>query len=242
MPRRALDPARAAKKIKALPHVYLAQYDCSLYIDNTVRLKAAPSRLFEEYLAPAKSPLLCFRHPERDCVYEEAKVVLSVGFDTPERVNPQMALYRYLGYPANNGLAKAGVLLRRHQDPALQRVMNTWHEQVLCHSKRDQLSMLPACWLENFDPEYIPLRFDAYDLLDWPVIKDNLRVPRDFDDALYLELNPDLATINMDPRKHYLLWGQNEHRKYRHLDIADAATSPLQVLRRIKQRSFLRKL
>jgi hypothetical protein len=242
LPRRALDPARAAKKIKALPHVYLAQYDCSLYLDNTVRLKAAPRRLFEEYLAPAKSPLLCFRHPERDCVYDEAKVVVSLGFDTPERVNPQMALYRHLGYPANNGLAKAGLLLRQHQNPALQRVMNSWHEQVLCHSKRDQLSLLPACWLENFDPEYIPRRFDARDVLDWPVIKDNLRLPRDFDDALYLELNPDLATLNMDPRKHYLLWGQNQRRKYRRLDIADAATSPLQVLRRIKQRSFLRKL
>ena len=40
LPRKALDPARAAKKIKSLPHVYLAQYDQSLYIDNTVRLKA----------------------------------------------------------------------------------------------------------------------------------------------------------------------------------------------------------
>ena len=40
LPRKALDPARAAKKIKSLPHIYLAQYDHSLYIDNTVRLKA----------------------------------------------------------------------------------------------------------------------------------------------------------------------------------------------------------
>jgi hypothetical protein len=242
LPRKALDPARAAKKIKSLPHVYLAQYDHSLYIDNTVRLKASPKRLFEEYLAPAKSPLVCFRHHERDCVYDEAKVVLSTGLDTPERVNPQMALYRHLGYPAHNGLAKSTLLLRHHQDPALQRVMNIWCEQVFCHSRRDQLSMLPACWLENFEPEYIPLRFDAYDLLDWPVIKDGLRVPRDFDDALYLELNPDVANLAMDPRKHYLLHGQNEHRKYRHLDLADIATSPLLVLRRIKRRSFLRKL
>jgi hypothetical protein len=100
--------------------------------------------------------------------------------------------------------------------------------------------MLPACWLENFQPQYIPLEFD--DLLDWPVIKLGLRVPRDFDDALYLELNPDLAGLAMDPRKHYLLWGQPEHRKYRRLDLADFATSPLLVLRRIKRRSFLRKL
>jgi hypothetical protein len=242
LPRRALDPARAAKKIKSLPHIYLAQYDWSLYIDNTVRLKAAPNRIFEEYLAPAKSPLVCFRHFERDCIYEEAKVVIALDFDRPERVNTQMALYRYLGYPANNGLAKSTLLLRQHHDPALQRVMNTWHEQVLCHSKRDQLSLLPACWFENFEPEYIPRRFDAYDLLDWPVIKDGLRVPRDFDDALYLELNPDVANLAMDPRKHYLLHGQNERRKYRRLDLADITTSPLLVLRRIKRRSFLRKL
>jgi hypothetical protein len=240
LPRRALDPARAAKKIKALPHIYLTQYDHSLYVDNTIRLKVSPARLFEEHLAPATSPLVCFRHPERDCVYAEAKVVLSIGFDTPERVNPQMALYRHLGYPEHNGLASSGMLLRRHQDPALQRVMDSWHEQILCHSRRDQLSLLPVCWLENFEPDYIPLEFD--ELLDWPLIKHGLRVPRDFDDALYLELNPDLAGLTIDPRKHYLLYGQNENRKYRRLDLAELTTSPLLVLRRIKRRSFLRNL
>jgi hypothetical protein len=96
--------------------------------------------------------------------------------------------------------------------------------------------------LENFELQCLPLTVDASDLLDWPVIKDGLRVPRDFDDALYLELNPDLAGLSMDPRKHYLLWGQNENRKYRRLDLADLTTSPLLVLRRIKRRSFLRKL
>ena len=50
LPRRVLDPARAAKKIKALPHVYLAQYDLSLYVDNTIRLKVPPARMFEEKL------------------------------------------------------------------------------------------------------------------------------------------------------------------------------------------------
>jgi hypothetical protein len=239
-PRRLLDPARAAKKIKALPHVYLGQYDESLYIDNTARLEVEPKRMFDEYLAPAQSPLVCFRHPERDCVYDEARVVLSIGFDTPERVKPHMALYRHLGYPAHHGLAKTTLLLRRHHDPALQRMLNTWSEQVMCHSRRDQLSMLPSCWFEDFEPDYIPLHFS--ELLDWPVIKRGLRVPRDFDDALYLQLNPDIAELGIDPRKHYLLWGQSEHRRYRRLDLAEAATAPLLVLRRIKRRSFLRNL
>lgn len=236
-----LDPARAAKKIKALPHIYLAAYDWSLYVDNTVHLKAAPSRFFDEFLAPSKSALACFRHHERDCVYEEAKAVLWLGLDARERVKAQMALYRYLGYPAKNGLAKGALLLRKHHDPALQQVMNTWYEQILCHSKRDQLSLLPSCWSEGFDPEYVPARFDAGDLLDWPVLKDNLRLPRDFDEALYLELNPDLANTDIDLRKHYLLKGQSEKRRYRRLGIADIATLPRLVLSRIRHQSFLRK-
>jgi len=59
---------------------------------------------------------------------------------------------------------------------------------VIPGAKTSWGSMLPACWLEN--PARIhPARFDGYDLLDWPVIKDGLARARDFDDALYLELN-----------------------------------------------------
>jgi hypothetical protein len=241
LPRKILDPARAAKKLKALPHIYLAQYDWSLYVDNTVRLKIAPNRFFEEFLAPSKSALACFRHHERDCVYDEAKVVLSLGLDTPERVETQMSLYRYLGYPAKHGLAKGALLLRTHHDPALQRVMNTWYEQIFCHSRRDQLSLLPACWSENFDLEYVPAGFATGSLLDWPVLKGNLRLPRDFDDALYLKLNPDLANAKIDLRKHYLLTGQREKRRYRRLDLPETITSPRLMLQRIRQQSFLRK-
>src|ERR1700704_3445624 len=70
LPRKVLDPARASKKLKALSHIYLAQYDLSLYVDNTVRLKVAPNRFFEEFLVPSKSALACFRHHERDCIYD----------------------------------------------------------------------------------------------------------------------------------------------------------------------------
>lgn len=239
LPRQLLDPARMAKKVKALAHVFLAQYDWSLYIDNTVRLKASPQSLFEEFLAPAKSPLVCFRHHERDCVYDEADVVIMLNYDAADRVNYQMSLYRYLGYPAGNGLAKTTLLLRRHHDPALQRAMDLWSGQTLAHSKRDQLSMLPSCWFVNFEIEYLRRRFDRYELLDWPVIKDGLRLPRDFDEATYLDLNPDLASIGMDLRKHYLLHGLGERRRYRKFELGASAD---RLLRRVRRRIFRRKL
>jgi hypothetical protein len=73
-----LDPARASKRIKALPHQFLSDYDWSLYIDNTILLKTPPQHLFDAFLA--RSPLVCFRHHERNCVYDEAEKVIELGF------------------------------------------------------------------------------------------------------------------------------------------------------------------
>ncbi|MEA2975754.1 MAG: hypothetical protein QOF19_1274 [Alphaproteobacteria bacterium] len=206
-----LDPARAAKRVKALPHLYLPEYDWSLYIDNIIRLKTAPKQLFDQFLVGAPSPLVCFRHPERNCVYEEAEKVIELSFDNPDRVRTQMMLYRQLGYPVQNGLAKSGFLLRRHHDPTLTPVMERWHDHVLGHSKRDQLSMNPVMWFHHFTPTYLHLNFYDFDLLDWPVIKDDVRLPRDFEDAPYLKLHPDVT----DARRHYLQVGAQERRRYK---------------------------
>lgn len=231
LPKQMLDPVRVAKQFKLLAHAWLAEYDWSLYIDNTVRLRTPPARLFEEYLAPAKSPLVCFRHYERDCVYDEADAVIMLNYDVADRVRRQMALYRHLRYPARNGLTKTTLLLRRHRDPQLQQAMAVWMNQVLAHSRRDQLSMLPSCWFSGFEIAYLPKRFDAYDLMDWPVVRDGLRLPRDFDEAVYLQLNPDLASTEADLRKHYLLHGQAEGRRYRKFDPAGSVD---RMFRRVK--------
>jgi hypothetical protein len=207
-----LDPARMAKRIKALPHRFLPEYDWSLYVDNTVRLKVPPAQLFDEFLAPSASPLVCFRHHERDCVYQEAEEVIALAYDDPERVREQMKVYRDLGYPAHNGLAKSAFLLRRHRDPELAPVLERWHEQVLRHSKRDQLSFNPVTWFERFEVGYLKLAFEQFQLLEWPVLKGGVRVPRDFDDARYLALNPD---VNFDARRHWLYYGARERRRYK---------------------------
>lgn len=212
LPRGLLDPVRRSKQIKALPHRYLPDYDWSLYIDNTVRLLLHPAVIFARYLAPVPSPMVCFRHPWRDCVYDEAEAVIAAGYDDPARVRAQMDFYRSLGYPPANGLTKGAFLLRRHRDPGLQGMLECWHEQVLRHSLRDQLSLDPAAWSAGFTIAHLPEKFADFRILSWPNIKDNLRIPRDFDDVLYLLLNPD---VTIDPRKHYLDIGAAEGRQYK---------------------------
>ena len=206
-----LDPARASKQFKALAHRFLPEYDWSLYVDNTLRLTAGPEEVFG-FLADSESPLACFRHPQRNCVYDEAERVLAMGLDDPDRVRAQMRFYRQIGYPSQNGLIKGAFILRRHHEPSLIGVMEQWHQQVLCYSKRDQLSLNPVMWFAGFQPRYLSDHFHESRLADWPVVQNGIRVPRDFDEGRYLELNPD---VTMDARRHYLLQGAIERRRYK---------------------------
>jgi len=80
------------------------------------------------------------------------------------------------------------------------------------HSLRDQLSFNPIAWLERFEVGYLDLSFEDYELLEWPVIKHGVRLPRDFDDARYLALHPD---VNFSPRRHFLYYGAAEGRRYK---------------------------
>jgi hypothetical protein len=205
-----LDAPRAAKIIKLLAHRYLPQYDWSLYLDNTVRLKLRPRDIFTRFLADADSPLVCFIHPDRNCIYDEARVVIDVAYDDPTRIERQIESYRWHGYPAKNGLFAGTLLLRRHHEPAVVDVMEQWHQQVLAHSYRDQLSFPVVCWHNKFVPKLIHQNLRDNQIMRWPV--SSHRVPRDFDDIRYVTLNPD---VTMNPRKHFLLHGAAEKRRYK---------------------------
>ncbi len=214
MPRTLLDPVREAKRIKIRAHRFLADYDESLYIDNTVRLKKPARVLFEQYIDRSAAPLAMFRHPWRGCVYDEAQAVIDAGFDTADNVNAQMAFYRSAGHPVAAGLYTAAFLLRRHHDPSLVALMETWFEQVVRYSYRDQLSFPVAVRLHGFRPMIIDSGFLANDILEWPVVHGE-RLPRDFDDLRYLGLHPDVKEAGINPRRHFMETGRAEGRSYK---------------------------
>ena len=73
MPLGMLDAPRAVREIKTQPHRFLPEYDWSLFVDNTIRLKVPPNEIFDKYLASSASPYVCFRHYRRDCVTRRQK-------------------------------------------------------------------------------------------------------------------------------------------------------------------------
>jgi hypothetical protein len=214
LPPGPFDPHRASKRIKHLAHRYLEAYGECLYLDNTVRLKCPPLVLFEKLLNPCSRPWVCFAHPWRRCIYEEAREVVAAGYDDARVVEAQMRHYKNLGYPANHGLVIGGFSLRRHLDPKVVSLAEDWFKNTMKFSKRDQLSFNFVAWRQGFKFQLIDAEFTNNPYIEWPVINGS-RLPRDFDDQRYLDIHTDVRCAKMNPREHYLLHGAAEGRAYK---------------------------
>lgn len=146
-----LDSNRSSRRPKILAHEYLADYDESLYIDNAVLLTVAPDVLFDEWL-PAHAPMALLRHSFRATLRAEFDAVVAEGRDAAWICDEQREHYAR-GHPDTMAgpALWGGLLLRRHNDPAVHSAMSIWWEHVLRYSRRDQLSLPVALQSAGLD-------------------------------------------------------------------------------------------
>ncbi|UVK46102.1 DUF616 domain-containing protein [Mesorhizobium sp. AR07] len=209
-----LGPVRVAKMVKILAHRFLGNYEASLYLNNTAMLNSPISTIFD-YLRDDQSPMICFQHSERSCIYAEAEAVIALEYDNAAVIREQMSHYQRIGHPVDGGLIFGGVLLRRHNDIALRSVMEQWFYQVCRYSYRDQLSFNAVARKMAFTPNYFPGNISDGKLFRSPLVPDSMRLPRGFSDNVYLDLHEDVRLSGMNPREHYLKHGMAEGRPYR---------------------------
>ncbi|MCR5701962.1 MAG: DUF616 domain-containing protein [Lachnospiraceae bacterium] len=138
-----LDPIRLARKHKILCTNYLGEYDFSIWVDGKIQICGDLSEIVDRY--HLDSPILCMPHYERDCIYDEAEKCLSEGKGISKDIEKQVQKYRDENYPEHNGLIDSCVLFRLHSDSLLKSTMDTWWNEVLNESTRDQLSFNYAC-------------------------------------------------------------------------------------------------
>lgn len=149
-----MDPIRSQRMLKLRPHAVpaLQAFDRSLYIDNSVQLKATPEEIVAR--CGAASGLGLPRHSMRESVLDEFIEVARLGFDDPARIFEQLNHYQSLGEPA---LAQrpfwTAILLRDHRSAAVQRAMERWAAHVLRYSRRDQLSLNVALRETGLEPQ-----------------------------------------------------------------------------------------
>ncbi len=131
-------PRMQAKTYKVLPHRSFPDHDCSLWVDATHLPTVDPRYLVCRYLE--KSDIALFRHPRRDCLYDEMDACLKYGKGDAGQIERQREQYLRDGYPRRNGLATCTVVLRRHHARHVVEAMEDWWQEICSHSIRDQLS------------------------------------------------------------------------------------------------------
>lgn len=144
---------RNAKIYKVLPFLFAPDYDYYFWVDSTHILEQNPKTVIETYLTD--SDVAVFNHPERNCVYKEGELVKQIGFDYSNLIDDQLAFYKDMCYPENNGLYELPVRVQRNTE-LTQRMGMMWWEQICMFSSRDQISFPFVCHQLGIKPNIMP--------------------------------------------------------------------------------------
>jgi len=137
------DNRRIARYIKINSHLILPNHDVSVWIDHCYKSKVTDfAKLIKDN--PFNN-ILCYKHNERKCIYEESKKILQDRLDYPDLVNKQMDKYRKELFPINYGLFDSGFTIRKNND-SVKLFNDTWWNEIKNGSARDQLSQVYSSW------------------------------------------------------------------------------------------------
>jgi len=131
---------RNSRAPKILSHKFCST-EYSVWLDGNIALCVDPEQLVGEWLKDYD--LAVFKHPDRDCVYDEARVCIEAGLDDPTVISAQIDKYAADNFARNQGLAECNVMVRRHT-PKVIEFNNIWWGEYCVHSVRDQLSFMYA--------------------------------------------------------------------------------------------------
>lgn len=158
------DPVRTARKHKVLAHTLFPDHDSSVWVDGNMLVRGDVNELIEKYLS-GDVHMAVYDHMDtktdkRDCIYDEAKALVALEKegkykDDKSVITKQIEGYRSEGYPEHVGLLSSMVLLRKHNEPDVIKVMNLWWDEIRTQSRRDQLSFNYVAWKTNFSFAYL---------------------------------------------------------------------------------------
>jgi len=117
--------------------------ECSVYVDGNIELATDVTETCRRYLAA--HDLAFYRHPERDCIYDEAAMVINMRKDRQDVVDRHVAKLAAAGYPRHNGLVTGTYIWRRDTEAVAAFNRAAW-EMIATGSKRDQLSINYVLW------------------------------------------------------------------------------------------------
>lgn len=137
------------RRYKLLPHLFLPEYEYSLYVDANIGIAATPLDLLEKYLL--NNNLVLPKHFLRDCLYEESKECIIIGKSSFFSTVKQVYTYKHEGFPQHFGLSENNIILRKHNEIAIVKIMTNWWKECNEKTQRDQLSLGYVLWKEHIN-------------------------------------------------------------------------------------------
>ena len=138
-----------SRKIKILAHRYLSSdYVYSIYVDANAVVYGKLS-LLTSFLRDEKT-LAITRHSERSSVKQELDVCVKRRGIDRNLAEKQYAKYVNAGFKDDIPLMECGLIVRKHKDPTLQELMETWFLEFKEGIHRDQISLPPCISRLNF--------------------------------------------------------------------------------------------
>ena len=141
-----LSQVKKQRYIKVNAHKFLSDYELSVWVDASIVIRGDLNEYIEKNIHKEDGVMFVGQHPQRNCIYEEAKACISLKKDTSENINKQMERYRKEGFPKNYGLPQTGIIFRFHNNEGCKRLMEAWWDEIEKSSHRDQLSFNYALW------------------------------------------------------------------------------------------------
>lgn len=159
------DPQVDARRLKILSHLFLPEYDITVWIDGNFTLEKLTSELVID--VASRAPVALCKHQFRHCIYDEAAEILKRGIDASTPVLRQIQYYQARQFPAKFGLHATSFLIRNHQDSQVIKMNMRWWELLSINSKRDQLSFDYVRWEMNIPTIPLPFNQRENELFEW---------------------------------------------------------------------------
>lgn len=140
--------------VKTHPQLYFQDYEISIYIDANIQIQKDIRPLIFKMIDNNKI-IAIHRHNSRDCIYHEARIVWAQKRARFVDILKQIMTYRKEGFPRHYGLFENNIIIRFHNNPKCIDIMETWWNEIMTKTKRDQLSFVYSLWKNKVNSDFV---------------------------------------------------------------------------------------
>lgn len=148
-----------SRKVKMLPHKYLTEgAEWSIYIDADMLIKESLTELLNDLRE--ETLFAACRHSYCGSVREEIEDLVAKSMVDATQIEKQWQRYTEWGFEDDWGISENGLLIRRHNDDRVARLMELWWEEYQKGCLRDQVSLMPCMFRTDFMPYFQFIEMD----------------------------------------------------------------------------------